>query len=68
MHAEACDRDQGEVTTEIGHEGIEMGEREVIEALTEKWNAQADQHNRWDELGCDEKLELVADRERAAST
>lgn len=45
-----------------------MGEREVIEALTEKWNAQADQHNRWDELGCDEKLELVADRERAAST
>ncbi|HEY1212577.1 MAG TPA: hypothetical protein VGE93_02990 [Bryobacteraceae bacterium] len=37
-----------------------MSEREAIDAAKAEWNAQADQHNRWDELGCDEKLELVA--------
>jgi hypothetical protein len=37
-----------------------MSESEVIEAAKAKWNAQADQHNQWDELDCDEKLELVA--------
>ena len=37
-----------------------MSEIEAIEAAKTRWNAQADQHNQWDELGCDEKLELVA--------
>lgn len=36
-----------------------MSENEVIEAARAKWNAEADEHNQWDELGCDEKLELA---------
>lgn len=34
--------------------------REVIEAAQAAWNAHADNLNTWSELGCDEKLELVA--------
>lgn len=36
-----------------------MSENKVVEAARAKWNAQADEHNQWDELGCDEKLELA---------
>jgi phytoene/squalene synthetase len=38
---------------------VGMSENEVIEAARATWNAQADEHNQWDELGCDEKLELA---------
>lgn len=31
----------------------------VIQSAKAKWNAQADAMNQWDELDCDEKLELV---------
>ncbi|SAL02485.1 hypothetical protein AWB80_08371 [Caballeronia pedi] len=37
-----------------------MNENDVIDAARAKWNAQADVHNQWDELGCDEKLEWIA--------
>ena len=36
-----------------------MNENDLIEAARAKWNARADKHNQWDELGCDEKLELA---------
>jgi len=52
-------RDQATRRLKFEQEGIGMSENEVIEAARATWNAQADEHNQWDELGCDEKLELA---------
>jgi hypothetical protein len=43
----------------VEQEGFGMIETELIEATRAKWNAQADEHNQWNDLGCDEKLELA---------
>jgi len=36
-----------------------MTSDDVIRNVMDEWNAAADEFNKWDTLGCDEKLELV---------
>jgi hypothetical protein len=63
VHATKCTAEHSVVLLLAATASIEevgMNEIEVIEAAKAKWNAEADQFNQWETLGCDEKLKLVA--------